>query len=507
MSSSRLNHYKNKGKGVEDLRRQRSEASVELRKVKKEEQFLKRRNLVAPDADSKENDPVIKGEGVMMGEDEVVRTLTSGKVNDLELVFKAVQSVRRMLSRQRNPPIDRVIKLGLMPSLVTHLNSFNQPQIQFEAAWALTNIASGSSEQTRKVVKAGAVDSFIKLLSSNNLAVNEQAVWALGNIAGDGADLRDVVLKGGAMNALLNLLTPVIESNNLGFMRNLTWCISNLCRNRNPPPPFSSIQPCLPVLVKLLSCSDKEVVTDAAWALSYISDGTNELIQHVIESGAVTQLIGLLSSSEVCVLTPVVRAVGNVVTGSDQQTQYVLDSGVLSVFSELLKHPRVALQKEAVWMVSNITAGNPSQVQMVIDAGLIPIIISLLHNADFKVQKEAAWVLNNLIFGEVPQQITYCVQEGVVEGLCALLGSKDSRLLKVLLDCVTTIFRTAEGLGKAEEVCDLVESCGGLDRIEALQTHENQDIYHAAHTIIDTFYSVEGEEDNQLDSCKLNLQF
>ena len=128
--------------------------------------------------------------------------LSSG-VPDRQLL--GAQTARKILSRERHPPIDIVIKAGIVPRCVEFLRDSAYPELQFESAWVLTNIASGTSAQTEEVVRAGAVQPFIQMLNSSHMNIVEQAIWALGNIAGDGPAMRDMVIKEGIVQPLVKL--------------------------------------------------------------------------------------------------------------------------------------------------------------------------------------------------------------------------------------------------------------------------------------------------------------
>lgn len=467
------------------MRRRRNEVTVELRKNKRDESLLKRRNV--PQVDSTDDEEVDRGHPDLQA---IVANASSGDPN---VQLSAVQSARRLLSSDRNPPIDDLINSGILPILVQALRRHDNPSLQFEAAWALTNIASGTSQQTQAVVNAEAVPLFLDLLRSPHQNVCEQAVWALGNIIGDGPQLRDYVIKLGVVEPLLSFIKPSMP---LTFLRNVTWVIVNLCRNKDPPPPLETIREILPSLCLLIHHTDNNILVDTVWAISYLTDGGNEQIQWVIDSGVVPMLVPLLSHKEVKVQTAALRAVGNIVTGTDEQTQVVLNCDALAHFPALLTHPKEKINKEAVWFLSNITAGNNQQVQAVIDAGLIPMIIHHLSKGEFQTQKEAAWAISNLTISGTKTQVSYLVEQGVVAPLCNLLVVRDPQVVQVVLDGLNNILKIAGTQFYA--VASSIEECGGLDKIEALQNHENEEIYKLAYEIIDQYFSDDVDEDPSL---------
>jgi len=481
-----------KGLDGTEGRGKREQDALKIRKEKRIESFQKRRNFGATedhfDAASSPELPIL------------VEMINS---SDIGQALDGTTKLRKLLSIENNPPVQETISAGLVPRLVDFLRCTDSPALQFEAAWALTNVASGTPDQTLVVIEAGAVPLFSGLLTSPSDDVREQAVWALGNIAGDSPKARDFVLGHDILPALLNNLA---DSSKISMLRNATWTLSNLCRGK-PQPTWEVIFPCLPTLARLLHSLDHEVLTDAAWALSYLSDGPNERIQAVIEVGIVRRLVELLLHVNQNVQTPVLRTIGNLVTGDDYQTQIVVNMSVLPVLSSLLVSPKKGIKKEACWAISNITAGNRVQVQAVIDAGIFPRLIAHLKNADFDIKKEAAWAISNATSVGSSEQIGYLVFQNVIDPLCELLTCGDARIILVALEAVENLLKVGDtngGDSGNNEYANLIEECGGLDNIEALQSHKNNDIYDKVIHILETYFAA--EEDDQNTTPNLNQE-
>eukprot|EP00920_Eleutheroschizon_duboscqi_P032895 GHVT01079324.1.p1 GENE.GHVT01079324.1~~GHVT01079324.1.p1 ORF type:complete len:377 (-),score=25.22 GHVT01079324.1:478-1608(-) len=221
------------------------------------------------------------------------------------------RTIRIMLSVMGAIPIQAVIDTGIVPVLVSHLGvpGPDNAELRLEAAWALTNIASGTPEQTEVVAKAGAIPGMLKMLKDPDEELKEQALWGLGNIAGDRALFRDAILQ--ESTTLRDFIAAVSCSTRASLVKTGIWALSNLCRGR-PRPNLRLVAECIPLLTRLVhKLKDLEAQADCCWALDGIAE-TEEGIAYVVQHGAIPHIIQLLSSSNVHIVRPALRLVGQV---------------------------------------------------------------------------------------------------------------------------------------------------------------------------------------------------
>ncbi|KHN78555.1 Importin subunit alpha-2 [Toxocara canis] len=496
---ARMKQYKNLGKH-EELRRRRTECSVELRKQKRDDEMMKRRNVdLSEQFESEESSNEQKAESPMrsavpkMTIAEVIHILQNSPT--IEQMQNCFEAMRRLLSRSKSPPIDEVIDSGLVAAFVQALVVPDE-KVQFEAAWSITNIVSGTSEQTVAVVKQGAVAPLVQLCYSRNKALAEQAMWALANIIGDSAQMRDHAIECGVLDALECVFMKMDELS-VEFVRTLAWTYSNMCRYKKPSLPLAVFRRLVPGIVKLISHSDRQSRQDACWALSYFTDGPDEQIRVASDANCLPYLIPLVQSTNDGEVAPAIRVFGNFATGNDELTQMVVDAGVLSLIEQVIHNAKsLSVQKECCWLLSNVIAGTQAQIQAVLDAKLLPIIFAVARDGDFRSKFEASWAISNLAHGGSATQVMELSREEYITVLCNLLDVSNTDFICNILDTLLAVLRTAQNLypDKLKQIEDSIEGCGGLDKLEMLQQNENTRIYECSYKIIEEFFMDERDE-------------
>jgi len=385
--------------------------------------------------------------------------------------------------------VKAVIDSGILPRFVQFLGRQEKPELQFEAAWALTNVAS--TEHTSVVVDMGVIPQLSVLLRSPNPDVREQSLWCLGNIAGDCIEYRDAILR--TPGALDNLLLNINHPQNKNMLRNATWALSNFARGK-PAPSLDVLAPAIPVVAQLLTSTDEEVITDACWTMSYISDGEDSRVKAVVDAGVTPHLVHLLNHPNDTVITPALRSIGNLVSGRDEETEAVIQAGALASLVALLRSSRRNIRKEACWALSNVAAGTNAQVQALLTTNnSVTSLLENLEKGEWAVQKEATWAICNIVTSATTPQIRTLVQMRTIEVLCTVLDKHNAGVVEVVLDALAKILRVGEA-DDNQEFADKVEECGGLDLIEALQDHENDRIYQKAASLLTTYFESEETE-------------
>ncbi|CAI7788752.1 unnamed protein product [Closterium sp. NIES-54] len=468
---------------------------------------------------------------------------------------ETLKALRQLLSANHNPPLGAAVRCGAVPLLAECL-AFGAPEEQLlEAAWCVTNIASGEAEETRAVLPCAAL-LIAHCTDSPSPAIAEQCVWAVGNIAAEADDLRAQLLDQGALPALTRLLLAAASGASGGntgarwltaqapsalasLAKTVAWALSSLIKGPSPRAAVDLVKSdgVDAAIVTLLSSGNAEAAVEAAWVAAYVTALSDASAERLVAAGLMEALVPLLSATtDVALLTPVVRAIGNLTAGDSSRTTRLLTAGTpfqaqpipasappgavaaaavgpgLSGLAECLENKHHGLKKETAWAVSNMTAGDSWQKAAVIggdtggmgEAGkasrLYELLVHLLRTSPFDIKREVAFALANLCVDPAEQEPMGERHVAVQQSRVAALV--DAGCLPPFLSLIRSADADAVRLGlQFTEVVlrvlpdkrgpRLVEEADGIDAIEAAQFVGNEELHSMSSYLVDTYF---GEE-------------
>jgi importin subunit alpha-1 len=160
------------------------------------------------------------------------------------------------------------------------------------------------------------------------------------------------------------------NGDNLSLIRNISWCLNEICNGKDPYIELNHIEVILPSLADLIYSNDDETLINTSMAISFLAEHKDSSITNkkIIEiDGMCRRLVELLKFPNDEVSQSVLRVLGDLVSGEDdKQIQVVLDSGLLTHIFDLLDSPKKNVRKEVCFVLSNIAAGNEKQIQVIL---------------------------------------------------------------------------------------------------------------------------------------------
>ena len=152
------------------MTKKREEFTSEIRRANKEDFFRKKRSKFedfAPlnnDNDMKNYiDSCLQNVVTLNDFQFLVEKINSQNLRD---EYLGIIGIRKLLSIEDHPPIQMVIDANLIPKFIEFMNRADQPSLQLESTWALTNVATGNSLHIQSIIDRGGLAAVIKLVSS-----------------------------------------------------------------------------------------------------------------------------------------------------------------------------------------------------------------------------------------------------------------------------------------------------------------------------------------------------
>ena len=99
------------------------------------------------------------------------------------------------------------------------------------------------------------------------------------------------------------------------------------------------------------------------------------------------------------------------------------------------------------------------------------------------------------------QRANHLVQLGAIAPMVAMLEVNDAAMQKLMLEAIGTLLSAGDLLGSAKGNNPFLvpfDEAEGIDKLESLQEHHNEEIYQKAIALLEKYFGEDGDEDENL---------
>ncbi|KAG8913098.1 hypothetical protein FRC00_003056 [Tulasnella sp. 408] len=406
----------------------------------------------------------------------------------------ATIKIRRLL--QCRPPevgVQPVIDSGIVPTLMEMLST-DDNKFRAEAAWIVSNLASGTSAQTATVVEAGAIPKLVAMFPTDVTGIQENALWALGNIGGDCEEFRDMVAEAGGIQAPLDVLdAPQKHTENV--RNTASWVLTCYLSPRYAELELDVMSQMIPILAKFLGGApedtDSETLNYAVKALDQIC-ANDDAVELTTTTGILPRLVEFCTAENPDLRCNAIRCIGRFTSSTLASTEAAIEAGYLEALKPCISHPLVKIRENACWAASSVAAGSLSQVHALLKVGLLPILLTVVGDKQEVPgpRKQATWALENLVDMALAhlELVDSLIEGGCVEAFSGAMATHDvitqrfaAESLQKLLgrksrnqDRILELFKAADGIARLRAVRDGTGTRGsavGMTAQEILKEH------------------------------------
>lgn len=341
------------------------------------------------------------------------------------------------------PDIEKVLLLNILPRVTELITKRSDNLFQLHACWALTNIATTSSNVgSEAILKVNGLEVLMAAFDKGNIEVKIQALWGLTNVFQDREESRNKVISMGILPRTIGLL-PQVPSNNFDWIQIILWTLVNLIDLKfYPQLDNASMKKCLKVFLEHFHSSSDPVKIEALIGISAISESKNFNLD-IIDAQIFPELIQLINGDKKIMRKEALRIIGNIAYTS--ASNLLVEYNVIDSLKNLLLVPDESILKEACWILSNICAD--LFIDQLFDANIFPRILELAIHKDRKVRREANWVIANTCKNGNFEQVKELVIMEVLKPLTQALDEKeDMEILTIVCESIFTILMKGDNL-------------------------------------------------------------